>query len=159
MGLKEAFLQAKRRRIFADLRRGKQDPNALPPYERGLYYEDWVCRHLQRQGYRILDRNYRARKQSEIDIVAKDGKTLVFVEVKARRRMTVYSPLRAVDETKRRALALAARDYCNALAETGVNTEEFPRRYDVAALYFDGTGKPSALDYYKGYLEEAHEGF
>ncbi len=159
MGLKQAFLQAKRRRTFAALRRGKQDPNTLPPYERGLYYEDWVCRHLRAQGYHILDRNYRARKQSEIDLVAKDGKTLVFVEVKARRRITVYSPLRAVDETKRRALALAARDYCNALADTGVEMEEIPRRYDVVALYFDGNGRPCALDHYPGYLEEAHEGF
>lgn len=45
--------------------------------------EDLACEYLKKQGYKILERNYRIRG-GEIDIVAKDGDYLVFVEVKAR---------------------------------------------------------------------------
>ena len=46
--------------------------------------EDYACRELERQGYEILARRFRTRL-GEIDIVARDGDTLVFIEVKARR--------------------------------------------------------------------------
>ena len=49
----------------------------------GNYGEDLACEYLKKQGYKILERNYRIRG-GEIDIVAKDKETLVFVEVKAR---------------------------------------------------------------------------
>ena len=49
----------------------------------GNYGEDLACEYLKKQGYKILKRNYRIRG-GEIDIVAKDKETLVFVEVKAR---------------------------------------------------------------------------
>lgn len=49
----------------------------------GNYGEDLACEYLKKQGYKILERNYRIRG-GEIDIVAKEGDTLVFVEVKAR---------------------------------------------------------------------------
>lgn len=49
----------------------------------GRYGEDLACNFLKKQGYKILKRNYRIRG-GEIDIVAEDGNTLVFVEVKAR---------------------------------------------------------------------------
>ncbi len=158
MNPKNIVQNRKRKKTFSRIRNGTLEPKTLPPYERGLYYEEEVCRFLKTRGYCILDRNYRARKQSEIDIVAKCGTTLVFVEVKARRRLTVFSPLRAVDETKRRALAFAVRDYLYDLSDTGVDIRDLTLRYDVAALYFDGDGHPCCLDYYEGYLEEAHEG-
>ena len=45
--------------------------------------EDLACRELERRGYEILDRRYR-RRGGELDIVARDGPTLVFAEVKMR---------------------------------------------------------------------------
>lgn len=49
----------------------------------GAHGEDLACEYLKKNGYKILERNYRIRG-GEIDIVAKEGDTLVFVEVKAR---------------------------------------------------------------------------
>jgi len=49
----------------------------------GSHGEDLACEYLRKLGYKILERNYRIRG-GEIDIVAKDGEYLVFVEVKAR---------------------------------------------------------------------------
>lgn len=49
----------------------------------GDYGEELACEYLKKNGYKILERNYRIRG-GEIDIVAKDGESLVFVEVKTR---------------------------------------------------------------------------
>ena len=130
----------------------KTTPRDLPPYERGLYYENVVCRWLKKQGYHILDRNYRARKKSELDIVAKDKDTLVFIEVKARRKMSLYTPLRSIDERKRAALSLACEAYLRDLQATGVDTEELSVRYDVVALAFDDDGEPVSIDHYISYV-------
>jgi len=51
--------------------------------------EDLACRELERRGYEILDRRYR-RRGGELDIVARDGPTIVFVEVKAREGPAVF---------------------------------------------------------------------
>ena len=50
----------------------------------GAYYENLVAEYLKTQGYEILEKNYRCRI-GEIDLIAKEGETLVFVEVKYRR--------------------------------------------------------------------------
>ena len=131
----------------------------LSTYERGLYYEDVVCRWLKNRGYRILDRNYRARKQSELDIVAKDKDTLVFIEVKARRKQSLFSPLRSIDDRKRRALSLACEEYLRELQATGVNTADLSVRYDVIALAFDKEGEPLSIDHYISYLVMNREHF
>ncbi len=49
----------------------------------GKIGEDLACRELERRGYAIVARRYR-RRGGELDIIARDGPTLVFVEVKAR---------------------------------------------------------------------------
>ena len=56
---------------------------SLERVARGKIGEDLACRELERRGYAILARRYRSRV-GEIDIVASDGPTLVFVEVKTR---------------------------------------------------------------------------
>ena len=124
----------------------------LSTYDRGIYYEEVVCRWLKKQGYRILDRNYRARKKSELDIVAKDRDTLVFIEVKARRKQSLFSPLRSIDERKRNALTLACESYLRELRDTGVDTDDLSVRYDVITLSFDEIGDPVSIDHYISYL-------
>ena len=57
--------------------------------------ENYACWELERRGYAILDRRYRTRI-GEIDVVARDGETLVFIEVKARRSARFGLPAEAV---------------------------------------------------------------
>lgn len=72
--------------------------------------EDIACRELQRRGYAIVARRYR-RRHGELDIVARDGETTVFVEVKTRRSGEYGSGVEAVHRLKRRRMAHLALDY------------------------------------------------
>jgi putative endonuclease len=72
--------------------------------------EDLACEELVQRGYAILERRYRTRA-GEIDIVAREGDRLVFVEVKTRRSVRYGDPAEAVTAVKRRQIALMAADY------------------------------------------------
>jgi putative endonuclease len=76
----------------------------------GKQAEDLACRELRRRGYEILARGYRTR-MGEIDIVARDGTTVVFVEVKARRSNRCGAPAEAVTRWKQARIARLALDY------------------------------------------------
>lgn len=94
---------------------------------RGRVAEDAAAAWLEAQGYRIVERNHR-NAAGELDLVAEDGDTLCFVEVKARSE-TLFGPaIAAVGPRKRRRIARAAALY---LALRGV---ERPCRFDVLAM-------------------------
>ena len=71
--------------------------------------EAFACGHLREQGYCILETNYRV-KNGEIDIVARDGKTLVFIEVKMREGED-WDPFEAVGPRKQQKLYRVAEQY------------------------------------------------
>jgi len=102
-------------------RAGKSDPAATPPAPSGgtaatgLWGEDVAAAALEGKGYRILGRRVRPDRRDEIDIVARTGETLVFVEVKTRRNEDFGRPLSAVDRAKRQALNRAAVRYLHRL--------------------------------------------
>jgi putative endonuclease len=74
--------------------------------------EDLAHRYLRRAGFTVVARNYRTRSGSgEIDLIAWDGDTLVFIEVKTRSTEDFGAPDRAVDADKRERLVRAAREY------------------------------------------------
>ncbi len=99
-----AVLDAGRQRLLA--RRVPGD-KAL-----GARGEDLAHRFLQRQGYTIVARNYRPPNgHREVDLIARQGRTLVIVEVKTRRREEFLPAERAVDAEKRRNLTRAAMSY------------------------------------------------
>lgn len=77
----------------------------------GQWGEDQAAAYLGARGYRVLGRNVRPNRHDEIDIVARTGETLVFVEVKTRRREDFGRPMMAVDKEKRHALNRAAAAY------------------------------------------------
>jgi len=81
----------------------------------GLWGEEQAERLLRSKGYRILGRRVRLSARDEIDIVARDDETLVFVEVKTRRTEDFGRPLAAVDREKRRSLSRAAVRYLQRL--------------------------------------------
>src|SRR5882762_5562238 len=94
----------------------------------GKMGEDLACRELERRGYAIVARRYR-RAAGELDIVARDGPTLVFVEVKARTGRAFGGGAEAVTALKRRRIAQLATEYMmrNHLADC-------PCRFDVVSI-------------------------
>lgn len=72
--------------------------------------EDFAVKYLVKNGYTILERNYRC-KFGEIDIIAKHGHTLIFVEVKTRRNTNFGYPVEAITKTKQKHIYNTARYY------------------------------------------------
>src|SRR5271163_950312 len=89
-------------------------------------------KYLRRNGYRIVARNFRAAG-AEIDIVAMDGDTLVFVEVKTRRSREAGAPEEAVDERKQKQIRRAAEIFA-----TRYRADEVTMRFDVIAVDASG---------------------
>jgi len=96
--------------------------------------EDLACRELGRLGYAILARRYRTR-YGEIDIVARDGRTIVFVEVKARTGSRFGAPAEAVTLDKQARIAAMARDFLSRR-----DLVDVPCRFDVVAITFGAEG-------------------
>jgi putative endonuclease len=90
--------------------------------------EDAAARYLEARGMTLIERNWRCRA-GEIDIVALDGRVVVFCEVKTRRGERCGSADEAVDARKQRRLARVARRY---LARNGL--EEVTCRFDVVSV-------------------------
>lgn len=78
--------------------------------ERGRHNEDRACDELVRCGYDIVERNYRC-KLGELDVVARDGQTLVFVEVRSRSSARYGSALETIGVAKQRRIARVAQHY------------------------------------------------
>ena len=98
----------------------------------GILGEKLAVEELERRGYAITARRYRT-PCGEIDIVAEDGETLVFVEVKARETAEFGTAAEAVTPWKQRRLVRMARDYL-----TRERVADRPCRFDVVAIMFDG---------------------
>src|SRR3954454_7094894 len=94
----------------------------------GKLGEDLACEELRRRGYAILARRYR-RRGGELDIVARDGQTVVFVEVKTREGCEYGAGADAVTRIKRRRMASVALDY---MARN--NLVECACRFDVVSI-------------------------
>ena len=101
-----------------------------PRQSLGKMGEELACAELTRRGYEILARRYRTRA-GEIDIIARDGPTIVFVEVKARADDAFGGAAAAVGAWKQRRIGRMATDY---LARRRVG--ECPCRFDVVAIDF-----------------------
>ena len=97
--------------------------------------EDLACRELERRGYAILARRYRLR-MGEIDIVCRDGRTVVFVEVKAREGKVFGDAAEAVTVTKRRRIVALATEYL-----TRHRLSDQPCRFDVVSIQLE-SGAP-----------------
>ena len=78
----------------------------------GRYGEDRACEHLQRLGFEILDRNFHC-SEGELDIVAQDGKTIVFVEVKTRTSDQTGHPFEAITVSKQARIRRLAAEWCH----------------------------------------------
>lgn len=97
----------------------------------GTFGEEEACRFLRSKGCKILTRNYRARG-GEIDIIARHGKCILFVEVKTRASADFAQPWEAVGYKKRQNLKTAAKLYVEENPPDGL---EF--RFDVISIVID----------------------
>ncbi|WP_373498551.1 YraN family protein [Desulfococcus sp.] len=105
------------------------------PQRFGLAGESLAAEILEGSGYRILTRNYRT-KMGEIDIIARDGEVLVFVEVKARAGSGLYgNPKYAVNRAKQRRISKAALHYLKETGRMGCRA-----RFDVVSIISRGEG-------------------
>ncbi len=95
----------------------------------GTFYEEAAVRYLKDQGYEILCRNFSCR-QGEIDIVAREGEYLCFVEVKYRSTEGFGDGLAAVDRKKQQRISRTALYY---LTKQGYGMET-PCRFDVVGI-------------------------
>lgn len=76
----------------------------------GDWGEDLAAEELEKAGYKIIDRNFRTRF-GEIDIIAEDGDTLIFVEVKAKSSIKYGTPAEMITKTKQHKLKLMSEYY------------------------------------------------
>lgn len=91
--------------------------------------EEQAAAYLEQKGYAILERQYRT-PLGEIDLIARDGRTLAFVEVKTRRNERFGSPSSAVGWEKQRRIIRAAMWYMNQR-----QGDVPPCRFDVVEVY------------------------
>ena len=114
----------------------------------GRHGEEEAYFHLRRLGYVIVARNYRTpRLRGELDLVAWDGDTLCFVEVKTRSSHAVMPAEAAVDLDKQRELALVARDYWRRLAGSRPAPPTF--RFDIVSVYCENKSTPPQVTLFK----------
>ncbi len=105
----------------------------------GDMYEQKACEYLISKGYEVLERNYCIRG-AEIDIIAKKGDTIVFVEVKARISSNSQEPLEAITETKKKRISRAALIY---LRSKSIDVDSV--RFD--AIGIKNTGKEELIEH------------
>jgi len=128
-------LLALERRLHTHLRARADRKSPLPPHlltgQRG---EDAAFFHLRDLGYTIVARRWRSeRLSSDLDLVAWDGDTLVFFEVKTRTAHDMAPAETAVDPHKQRQLRLMATAYLRQLPEP--YRDNVPLRFDVLSVY------------------------
>lgn len=108
--------------------------------------ESFAAAHLQRLGYTIVARNHRTR-YGELDIVAADHETLVFVEVKTRRATRTADPWAGLHERKRAQVRRMAVAY---LSEATDRPSRPGIRFDAIGVLIDGSGRLQRLDHLEG---------
>ena len=114
----------------------------------GAFGEDAACEYLRRRGYRILGRNYACR-QGEVDVIARKGRYIVFVEVKLRKNADFGAAAEFVTAAKQQRVIFAARRWLAA------NPTDLQPRFDVIEVY-----APQGLDTQKPeihHLEDAYQ--
>jgi putative endonuclease len=118
----------------------------------GSQGERLAARHLRKLGYRILARRYKTAL-GELDLVARDGDCIVFVEVKTRRSTAAGEPSAAVDRAKQARLTRLALAF---LKKYGML--EQPARFDVVSIVWGDSPSQPALTHYKNAFEPPGRG-
>lgn len=108
----------------------------------GTWGEAQVANYLRKNRYRLVAHSYHCRF-GEIDLIAMDGKTLCFVEVKTRSNLSMGLPREYVNAAKQERTRKTALFY---LSEKELDC---PMRFDVAEVYQSGSGALERIEYIK----------
>lgn len=111
------------------------DKNLVNTKDKGNLGEELACEFLVDRGYRIMARNYVFHKK-EVDIIARDKNTIVFVEVKQRATNYFGEPYRAVDIRKQRSIIMVANNYIKQ------NKIDLEARFDIISIIYIPEQKP-----------------
>ncbi len=103
----------------------------------GAYGELVAASYLRAQGLKVLRRNFRWGNSGEVDLVCRDGDTLVFCEVKSSTSPAHGSPARAVNRDKRDLLRRGARNWLRLLPL------DAPYRFDIVVVYLHPRHRPT----------------
>ncbi len=124
----------------ANIRLGRL-PGRTPAQQSGLDGERAAYFFVRRAGYTVVARRWRhALLKGEVDLIAWDGETLVFLEVKTRNSRTAFAAEFRVDEDKRKALQRMADAYVRQLPWRTGETPEVRVRFDVVSVYLQPPG-------------------
>ena len=114
--------------------------------ERAAYF------YLRRQGFTVVARRWRhATLSGEVDLIAWEGETLAFIEVKTSRAGTGFAPEFRIDESKRAALRRMADAYVRQLPWRGRMPGNVHLRFDAVSVYLPDAG-PADIRLQRGYL-------
>jgi len=98
----------------------------------GALAEQLAAQHLQQQGLKLIEKNYRSRF-GEIDLIMKDGAEIVFVEVRLRRNTNFGGAAASIDDRKQQRIVRTAQQYLSSLVRMP------PCRFDVVLI--EGSSK------------------
>lgn len=134
-------------------RRAHEDPS--PRTKLGRRGEEVAARHLQRKGYRIIERNYSAA-HGEIDLVAFRRGVLAFVEVRSQTEPGLFDPLLTVTRRKQGRIIRATEAYCTL---HGPLPADATVRFDVVTVLFGRDGTEGKVRHVEGAFQAPRRGF
>ncbi|RPH40064.1 MAG: YraN family protein [Desulfobulbaceae bacterium] len=112
--------------------------------------EELAASFLQQRNFTLLARNYRGRT-GEIDIIAREGKTTVFIEVKTRQKGASYFPAEAVTVRKQRQISRTAQEF---ILQHKIQNQ--PARFDVISVSLNQDGTPE-IDHIANAFDLSHD--
>lgn len=127
-------------------------PSVLSRKQLGALGERHAARFLRAKGYRLLEANFTTR-YGELDLIARDNDTLVFVEVRTRTSEETMTPLSSVNERKQEHVIRTARAYLRTR-----RLPECPCRFDVVEVIATPTGRVREVRHYAGAFVEWAQG-
>lgn len=119
----------------------------------GIKGEQVAVKFLKKQGYTILQRNYRCNR-GEIDVICYDHGTIAFVEVKTRHSTEYGPPELSVTGAKKKQITKAASHYAARKKLEGIDL-----RYDVVSIYYAPQKKHPEVTLFKNAFSQDDEGF
>ncbi len=135
------------RMSFRPVAYAKSKLNRVHPSVSGEWAESFAARDLIDRGMEILARNYGTRF-GEVDLIARDGETIAFIEVRSRRSRSFGSPAETISSAKARRITLTCYEYLKSHRLTNADW-----RIDVAEVQLDQWSRPVAVEFIESAIE------